>query len=108
MTNSPLVYSTETGKICPSCQKPVSETYNFDPELSEACKTCIENCPATALVMGNENIPVVNLDLCIGWGVCATGCPEEAIDLVERDDILIPPVDQRALAEAVNKADQAG
>ena len=25
MNNSRLVYSTETGKICPSCQKPVSE-----------------------------------------------------------------------------------
>ena len=25
MDNSQLVYSTETGKICPSCQKPVSE-----------------------------------------------------------------------------------
>jgi len=25
MNNSPLVYSTESGKICPSCQKPVSE-----------------------------------------------------------------------------------
>ena len=25
MDNSRLVYSTESGKICPSCQKPVSE-----------------------------------------------------------------------------------
>jgi translation initiation factor 1 len=25
MDNSQLVYSTETGKICPSCQKPVSK-----------------------------------------------------------------------------------
>ena len=25
MDNSRLIYSTETGKICPSCQKPVSE-----------------------------------------------------------------------------------
>lgn len=25
MNNSRLVYSTESGKICPSCQKPVSE-----------------------------------------------------------------------------------
>ena len=25
MDNSQLVYSTETGKICPKCQKPVSE-----------------------------------------------------------------------------------
>ena len=25
MTNSRLIYSTESGKICPSCQQPVSE-----------------------------------------------------------------------------------
>jgi len=61
-----------------------------------------------AVAMGNDNIPVVNLDLCIGCGVCATGCPEEAIDLVEREEILIPPVDQKALSEAVKNAGQVG
>ena len=72
------------------------------------CETCIENCPTSALAIGDENIPVVNLDLCIGCGVCATGCPDEAIDLVERQEIKIPPVDQKALAEAVKNAQQAG
>ena len=62
------------------------------------------NFPSTLVIPIDRKI----LDLCIGCGVCATGCPEEAIDLVERGEILIPPVDQRALAEAVNKADQAG
>jgi Pyruvate/2-oxoacid:ferredoxin oxidoreductase delta subunit len=80
----------------------------WNSELCEACETCIENCPTSALVMGNENIPIVNLDLCIGCGVCATGCLEEAIDLVEREEILMPPVDQKALSEAVKQADQVG
>jgi Pyruvate/2-oxoacid:ferredoxin oxidoreductase delta subunit len=80
----------------------------WDPKLCETCETCIENCPTTALAMGNENLPIVNLDLCIGCGICATGCPEEAISLVEREEILIPPMDQKALAEAVKKADRAG
>jgi Pyruvate/2-oxoacid:ferredoxin oxidoreductase delta subunit len=80
----------------------------WDPELCEACGTCIENCPTLALAMGNDNTPVVNLDLCIGCGVCATGCPEEAIDLVEREEILVPPIDQKALSEAVKNAGQAG
>jgi Pyruvate/2-oxoacid:ferredoxin oxidoreductase delta subunit len=80
----------------------------WNPELCEACETCIENCPTSALAMGNENLPAVNLDLCIGCGVCATGCPEEAIDLIERQEIQIPPVDQKDLAKAVKKAEQAG
>ena len=74
----------------------------WNPEL---CEACIENCPTSALTMGNENIPVVNLDLCIGCGVCSIGCPEKAIDLVEREEILIPPVDQKALSEGVEEAD---
>jgi ferredoxin len=57
--------------------------------------------------MGGDNIPIVNLDLCIGCGVCATGCPEEAIDLIEREGIQIPPVDQKALSEAVKEAEKA-
>jgi NAD-dependent dihydropyrimidine dehydrogenase PreA subunit len=79
-----------------------------NPDLCEACKTCIENCPTSALAMGNENLPIVNLDLCIGCGVCSTGCPEEAIDLVERAGIQTPPIDQKALANAVKVAEQAG
>jgi len=56
--------------------------------------------------MGDANIPIVDLDLCIGCGVCATGCPEEAIELVERAEIQMPPFDQKALSEAVKEAEQ--
>ena len=61
-------------------------------------------------VLGSNELveDVFNRDLCIGCGVCATGCPEEAIDLVERERIMIPPVDQKALSEAVKNADQTG
>jgi len=78
----------------------------WNAELCEACKTCIENCPTSALTMGGDHIPIVNLDLCIGCGVCATGCPEEAIELIERSEIEMPPVDQKALANAVKEAEQ--
>jgi len=62
------------------------------------------NYPATRVIPIDRKI----LDVCIGCGVCATGCPEEAIDLVERGEILIPPVDQKALSEAVKNADYTG
>ena len=34
--------------------------------------------------------------------------PEEAAVLIERQEISTPPIDQKALAEAVKKADRAG
>jgi Pyruvate/2-oxoacid:ferredoxin oxidoreductase delta subunit len=73
----------------------------YDKDRCTACGTCIDRCPTTALVMGEENVPEVDLDRCIGCGVCATGCDYEAIGLVERAGILPPPLDQRALQEAI-------
>ncbi|MFH0995996.1 MAG: 4Fe-4S binding protein [Pseudomonadota bacterium] len=77
-----------------------------DPEQCTACEVCVERCPTKALAMGEEDVPVLNPDLCIGCGVCATGCDFEAITLVTREGILPPPVDQKALSEAI-KASQA-
>ncbi len=73
----------------------------WDAELCTACETCIDRCPTEALTMGEEDVPEVNLDGCIGCGVCASGCPSEAIELEERTGIPVPPVDHRALKEAV-------
>lgn len=80
----------------------------WDAELCIACETCIDRCPMGALAMGEDEVPEMNLDLCIGCGVCATGCPEEAIQLVERPGVEIPPVDHKALKEAVKASQAAG
>jgi len=77
-----------------------------NPKLCKACETCIERCPPRALTMGEDNVPVVDLDRCIGCGVCASGCSEEAIELTERPGAQVPPLDQTALKEAI-KATQA-
>ena len=77
-----------------------------NPDLCVACGTCIERCPASALTMGADDLPQVNLDRCIGCGVCATSCPEGAITLVERPGSQAPPIDHKALKEAI-KASQA-
>jgi Pyruvate/2-oxoacid:ferredoxin oxidoreductase delta subunit len=77
----------------------------FNPVFSQdrctSCGICIDRCPAGALSLGDTEVPEANLDRCIGCGVCATGCEFEAIVLVERPGVLPPPVDQRALQEAV-------
>jgi Pyruvate/2-oxoacid:ferredoxin oxidoreductase delta subunit len=79
----------------------------WNAELCVACESCIDRCPADALTMGDEDVPVVDLDRCIGCGACATGCPEEAIGLVRRMEIPVPPLDRKALREAM-KASQSG
>lgn len=73
----------------------------WDRELCTACETCIERCPMDALSTGEEGLHDVNPDRCIGCGVCATGCPVEAIQMESRPGIPVPPVDRRALKEAI-------
>jgi ferredoxin len=73
----------------------------WDPLLCTACGVCVERCPTSAVTLGDADVPQVNPDRCIGCGVCATGCPERAIGLDERPDIPAPPVDQKALKEAI-------
>jgi Pyruvate/2-oxoacid:ferredoxin oxidoreductase delta subunit len=74
---------------------------SFDPERCTACETCIDRCPAKALVYG-EDAPLVNMDRCFGCGVCATGCPSEAIVMVEREGAPPPPLNRKALREAID------
>lgn len=73
----------------------------FEAELCTACETCIDRCPAEALQMGPEAVPLVDLDRCFGCAVCATGCPEEAIHMHNRRDIPVPPKDGKSLKEAI-------
>ena len=68
-----------------------------------------ENHGATdviALSMGDEDVPVVNLDRCFGCAVCATGCPDEAIKMVNKPGYPEIPRDAKALKEAA-RADGA-
>ncbi len=75
----------------------------FDPGSCTVCETCVDRCPADALVL-NENAPEVNLFRCIGCGVCAIGCPEDAIVMEEKENAMVPPLDRKALRSAVQNA----
>jgi uncharacterized protein (DUF362 family)/NAD-dependent dihydropyrimidine dehydrogenase PreA subunit len=52
-----------------------------DPELCNGCGTCIEQCPVSALSLGEDSIPAVNPDTCIVCFCCQELCPEKAITL---------------------------
>ena len=47
--------------------------------------------------MGEDAVPVVNLDRCFGCAVCATGCPDEAIQMVNKPGYPEIPKDAKAL-----------
>jgi Pyruvate/2-oxoacid:ferredoxin oxidoreductase delta subunit len=69
--------------------------------LCTACEACVDRCPMSALAMGANDIPALNPDFCIGCGICATGCPAGAITMVEKEGFPEPPIDRKALKEAM-------
>ncbi len=72
-----------------------SQCYQLPPESRVAlaaviecieeipCNPCETACPQHAITIGSEitNVPVVNLDLCNGCGLCVAACPGLAIYL---------------------------
>lgn len=58
----------------------------FDPDPCTACETCVERCLSEALTLGKNNVPELELDRCFGCAVSATGCPSEAIVMINKPD----------------------
>jgi electron transport complex protein RnfB len=75
----------------------------FASERCVACGTCVERCPAGALALV-EDFPKLDESRCFGCGVCASGCPSEAIELVGRPQVEPPPLDRKALKQALSCA----
>jgi formate hydrogenlyase subunit 6/NADH:ubiquinone oxidoreductase subunit I len=48
-----------------------------------------------------DRIPKFDMDRCFGCGVCAVGCPVEAIVLEEKSGLPEVPRDRKALREAL-------
>ena len=51
--------------------------------------------------MGEDNLPMVDFDRCFGCAVCATGCEDEAIKMVNKPDFRGVPQNAMALKEAM-------
>ena len=62
----------------------------IDADMCVGCGTCIDVCQIDAIKMKNE-ISKVNKRRCIGCGNCVPRCPEEAIILIKKDKVEIPP-----------------
>jgi len=58
-----------------------------DAALCTQCGICAdERCRFGAIEMTDEG-PVIDESKCIGCGLCATGCPADAMQLVRREKV---------------------
>jgi Pyruvate/2-oxoacid:ferredoxin oxidoreductase delta subunit len=60
-------------------------TVTSEIEICKACKNCIELCPTSARKLENSKVKV-DLNNCIGCGLCVTACPEGVNAMVLRGE----------------------
>lgn len=90
-------------------EKPAREVHAafsaaIDAKLCNGCKKCTKKCQIDAIVVTDvlfqtgkkAKIHEVNLDRCIGCGLCVTVCPEQAISMQPKE--VLPDVPENALA----------
>ena len=65
-------------------------------EECQTCETCVERCQMEAISV--DEVAQINLDRCIGCGVCAVTCDVGAISMhrKEKDKEFIPQKDNRS------------
>jgi len=49
----------------------------------------------------DTDISTVDLDRCIGCGVCVSTCPNKAMELKRKDSIYVPPKDTDAMYKKI-------
>ena len=101
---------------CPCCctvlrgRTQLKHPHAFEPSRFEAhvesdectgCAICAdERCPMKAIEI-KDDVAVVNTLECIGCGLCVTGCPAEAIKLMERKQLPSVPASIKEMAAQV-------
>jgi NAD-dependent dihydropyrimidine dehydrogenase PreA subunit len=51
-----------------------------DKDACTGCKSCIDECPADAMILENE-IVVIDADACVDCGSCVDVCPADALTM---------------------------
>ncbi|MBN2026541.1 MAG: 4Fe-4S binding protein [Actinobacteria bacterium] len=69
----------------------VQSTYRavIDADECTACGTCLDRCQIDAIVEGEEYMEVDEAR-CIGCGLCVPTCPADAIEMVPKEDAVVP------------------
>lgn len=63
----------------------------LDPELCQACWTCLDRCQMQALAEDGDCVGL-DTDRCIGCGLCTSTCPSGALTLERKHGNKIAPV----------------
>ena len=71
----------------------------IDPDECTACGVCAdERCQVGAIKQDDEGNYQVQLERCIGCGLCVSTCPVEAVQLVRKpeEELVVPVMDETA------------
>jgi Pyruvate/2-oxoacid:ferredoxin oxidoreductase delta subunit len=87
-------------------------TTNFYAEINQetciSCRKCTARCQVGAVTMeGHDGKARIDLNRCIGCGLCVPTCPSKSIRLKKKEAEIIPPKDDEALYDEI-KANKPG
>jgi len=71
-----------------------------DPNLCQACETCLQRCQMEAVSLV-DNIAKVDQGRCIGCGLCVTTCEANALQLKKKGKETAPPKDHDSLYKKI-------
>jgi Pyruvate/2-oxoacid:ferredoxin oxidoreductase delta subunit len=75
----------------------------IDGDSCSQCEACLEQCPTSALAL-DEDVVRVDRDRCIGCGLCNSVCTEEVLSMERIEEAPAPPLNRKALSEAILKS----
>jgi formate hydrogenlyase subunit 6/NADH:ubiquinone oxidoreductase subunit I len=65
------------------------------------CGICEQRCQVAAVTVSDKKYAAVNLNRCLGCGLCVSTCPNEAITLQKKETEIKPPATREELHEII-------